>query len=83
MTNSLLDIVFLVTAAAWRRRFLILVPRVVALEVETARPQQDYRRRSHKRIAAGNVQQVLRLKELLRFRYGGTAFVFASGKATS
>lgn len=53
-------------------------PRIVALEVETTRPEQDYRRR--KRIAAGNIQQVLRLRKLFSSRYGGTAFVFASGK---
>jgi lipopolysaccharide/colanic/teichoic acid biosynthesis glycosyltransferase/cellulose synthase/poly-beta-1,6-N-acetylglucosamine synthase-like glycosyltransferase len=53
-------------------------PRIVALEVETTRPEHDYRRR--KRIAAGNIQQVLRLRKLFGSRYGGTAFVFASGK---
>ena len=64
-----------IVAAGYRS---IYDPRIVALEVETARPEQDYRRR--KRIAAGNVQQVLRLRQLFDSRYGGTAFVFASGK---
>ena len=39
----------------------------------------DQRRR--RRIAAGNTQQLLRLKALLTPRFGGIAFAFASGKA--
>ncbi len=53
--------------------------RIVALELEQADADQDRRRR--KRISAGNVQQLLRLKRLLLPRYRGVAFAFASGKA--
>jgi cellulose synthase/poly-beta-1,6-N-acetylglucosamine synthase-like glycosyltransferase len=49
-----------------------------ALELEQADNNQDQQRR--RRIAAGNFQQLLRLKTLLLPRYGGTAFAFISGK---
>lgn len=52
---------------------------MVAIELERATPRQDRRRR--RRIAAGNVQQLVRLRGLLHPRFGGTAFAFASGKA--
>ncbi|PKF62489.1 glycosyltransferase family 2 protein [Psychromonas sp. psych-6C06] len=50
-----------------------------ALELESADNQQDHHRR--RRIAAGNLQQLLRLKALLLPRYKGVAFSFISGKA--
>jgi len=50
-----------------------------ALELETADDQQDQQRR--RRIAAGNFQQLVRLKALLLPRYKGVAFSFISGKA--
>jgi cellulose synthase/poly-beta-1,6-N-acetylglucosamine synthase-like glycosyltransferase len=49
-----------------------------ALELEQADNNQDHQRR--RRIAAGNFQQLLRLKQLLLPRYGGIAFAFISGK---
>lgn len=50
-----------------------------ALELENANDKQDHQRR--RRIAAGNFQQLLRLKALLLPRYKGIAFSFISGKA--
>lgn len=50
-----------------------------ALELEKADDSQDHHRR--RRIAAGNMQQLLRLKSLLLPRYKGVAFSFISGKA--
>jgi len=50
-----------------------------ALELEKVNGTQDHQRR--RRIAAGNCQQLLRLKRLLLPRYGGVAFTFLSGKA--
>jgi cellulose synthase/poly-beta-1,6-N-acetylglucosamine synthase-like glycosyltransferase len=49
-----------------------------ALELENASTTQDHLRR--RRIAAGNFQQLFRLKALLLPRYGLTAFTFISGK---
>ena len=49
-----------------------------ALELEGSSQGQDSLRR--RRIAAGNLQQLLRLKKLLLPRYRGTAFTFFSGK---
>ena len=57
----------------------VYAPDVNALELECAGDELDIRRR--RRIAAGNLQQLLRLRELLRPRYRGVAFAFASGKA--
>jgi cellulose synthase/poly-beta-1,6-N-acetylglucosamine synthase-like glycosyltransferase len=57
----------------------IYEPEVNALELECASDRIDSQRR--RRIAAGNVQQLLRLRELLSPRYRGVAFAFASGKA--
>ncbi|MCV6589949.1 MAG: glycosyltransferase family 2 protein [Marinobacterium sp.] len=54
-------------------------PEIIALELECAAPAQDMKRRS--RIAAGNLQQLLRLPGLLNPALGGVAFAFASGKA--
>ena len=51
---------------------------LISLELEQASMTQDQNRR--KRIAAGNIQQLLRLPGLLSPRLGGTAFAFASGK---
>ena len=53
--------------------------RITALEMEQANTAMDQQRR--RRIAAGNMQQLLRLKKLLRPKYRGIAFTFASGKA--
>lgn len=50
-----------------------------ALELESSNDEQDQQRR--RRIAAGNFQQLIRLKSLLSPRYKGTAFSFISGKA--
>lgn len=52
---------------------------MVALELETSDVSLDRRRRQ--RIAAGNIQQAIRLRRLLHPKYGGVAFAFASGKA--
>ena len=53
--------------------------RIVAVELEQANSSMDWQRRV--RIATGNMQQVLRLKNMLHPHYGGIAFNFASGKA--
>lgn len=50
-----------------------------ALELEQVDTKQELQRR--RRIAAGNFQQLLRLKVLLLPRYKGIAFAFLSGKA--
>lgn len=52
---------------------------IVSLELEQASLQMDEKRRV--RIAAGNLQQLIRLAALLLPRYKGTAFTFLSGKA--
>ena len=52
---------------------------IVATEVETTRPAQEWNRRI--RIGAGNVQQVIRLFALANPSRPGLAFVFLSGKA--
>ncbi|AUB82460.1 glycosyltransferase family 2 protein [Candidatus Thiodictyon syntrophicum] len=54
-------------------------PRILALELESAGLDLDRSRR--RRIAAGNMQQLVRLGALLRPSLRGVAFVFASGKA--
>ena len=54
-------------------------PRILALELESATLELDRSRR--RRIAAGNLQQLVRLGALLRPSLGKVAFVFASGKA--
>ena len=51
---------------------------ITALELEKSSDSQDHQRR--RRIAAGNFQQLLRLKKLFLPRYGGVAFAFISGK---
>jgi cellulose synthase/poly-beta-1,6-N-acetylglucosamine synthase-like glycosyltransferase len=58
---------------------IVYDPAIVAKELETSTPRQDFRRRI--RIGAGNLQQVLRLPGLLDPRRPGVAFVFLSGKA--
>ncbi|OUS32131.1 hypothetical protein A9Q99_01625 [Gammaproteobacteria bacterium 45_16_T64] len=50
-----------------------------AVELEKSNDTMDSQRR--KRIAAGNLQQLWRLKRLLSPSYGGVAFTFFSGKA--
>ena len=49
------------------------------VEREKATPVQDFKRRH--RIAAGNLQQLVRLPNLLNPRLGGVAFCFWAGKA--
>lgn len=51
---------------------------IKALELENASLAMDQNRR--RRIAAGNVQQLIRLKALFHPKYGGVAFNFLSGK---
>jgi len=51
---------------------------IVALELEQSDNNMDHQRR--RRIAAGNMQQLLRLKGLLSPSHGGIAFAFISGK---
>lgn len=52
--------------------------RINALELEKADDSMDHQRR--RRIAAGNFQQLVRLKRLMLPKYGGIAFAFISGK---
>lgn len=52
---------------------------LIGLELEASSLDMDHKRRI--RIAAGNLQQVLRLSALLSPSFGGTAFSFFSGKA--
>lgn len=56
----------------------IYEPRIVATELEVASLSQDQRRR--RRIAAGNMQQMIRLARVLHPRHGVLAFAFGSGK---
>lgn len=65
-----------IVAAGYRA---IYEPRIHALELEEAANSTDWQRR--RRIAAGNLQQTLRLRKLLKYRFGATFFNFASGKA--
>jgi len=51
---------------------------IMALEQEQASNGMDHQRR--RRIAAGNMQQLFRLKTLLLPIHGGVAFAFISGK---
>lgn len=57
----------------------IYVSAIKLIELEQATDNMDRRRRS--RIAAGNLQQLIRFKGLLAPKYKGVAFAFASGKA--
>jgi len=52
--------------------------RIQLLELEQADDKIDHQRR--RRIAAGNCQQLLRLKKMMLPRYGRIAFAFTSGK---
>jgi len=52
--------------------------RINALELEQASDTMDHKRR--RRIAAGNCQQLFRLKQLLLPVHGGVCFAFISGK---
>lgn len=51
---------------------------IIGVELEQSKQNQDYSRRI--RIATGNVQQVILLKQLLHPRFGAVAFNFFSGK---
>jgi len=55
------------------------VAAINAIELERATSQMDLNRR--RRIAAGNLQQLIRFKSMLLPKYKGVAFAFASGKA--
>ncbi|NRA72047.1 MAG: glycosyltransferase family 2 protein [Gammaproteobacteria bacterium] len=54
-------------------------PTINTIELEQATNKLELRRRQ--RIAAGNLQQLIRFKGLLMPKYRGVAFSFASGKA--
>ncbi|MBW8192480.1 glycosyltransferase family 2 protein [Neiella marina] len=54
-------------------------PTICALELEHASDALDRKRR--RRIGAGNLQQLIRLRQLLLPRFKGVAFTFVSGKA--
>lgn len=54
-------------------------PNINALELEKTDSAQDTQRR--RRIGAGNLQQLIRLKSMLLPRYKGVSFTFLSGKA--
>ncbi|MES9905306.1 MAG: glycosyltransferase family 2 protein [Sedimenticola sp.] len=62
-----------------RGRRALYEPAINAVELEQADSDLDQQRR--RRIAAGNLQQLLRLHRLLKPGYKGVAFAFASGKA--
>lgn len=64
-----------VVAAGYR---CLYEPAVVAVELEKSNTDMDAHRR--RRIALGNVQQMVRLAHLCHPRYGAVAFNFASGK---
>lgn len=64
-----------IVAAGYRAEY---EGRIMALEQEQADNNMDHQRR--RRIAAGNMQQLLRLKSLLSPNHGGVAFAFISGK---
>ncbi len=53
--------------------------KIIATEREVADGAQDFSRRL--RISAGNVQQILRVPQLMSPKMGGVAFAFMSGKA--
>ncbi|MGL6002918.1 MAG: glycosyltransferase [Plesiomonas sp.] len=53
-------------------------PRCLSLELETASPELEAKRR--RRIAAGNTQQIWRLRRLFHPRFRWNAFNFISGK---
>lgn len=53
-------------------------PQMIAVELQPSPLRQDFRRR--RRIAAGNLQQVIELRRLLHPGHGGIALTFASGK---
>ncbi len=57
----------------------IYLETINAIELEQATAKMDLHRR--RRIAAGNLQQLIRFKSMLMPRYKGVAFSFASGKA--
>ena len=64
-----------IVAAGYRAEY---ENRIMALELEKADDNMDQQRR--RRIAAGNCQQLFRLKKLMLPNYGGVAFAFISGK---
>lgn len=72
------DVVLPMTIVADGHRALY-EPAIVALELEPTAAADDLRRR--RRIGAGNLQQLVRLRSLLHPRHGGIAWAFWSGKA--
>ena len=56
----------------------LYAPHIHAVELEGSDESMDFNRRT--RIAAGNIQQIIRLKRLLSPSFGGIAFAFMSGK---
>ncbi|MAF42137.1 MAG: glycosyl transferase [Cyanobium sp. ARS6] len=56
----------------------IYEPRINSFELESASLELDFSRR--RRIAAGNLQQLIRLRQMLHPSFKGVAFAFASGK---
>ena len=56
----------------------IYEPRINSFEMESASLELDFSRR--RRIAAGNLQQLIRLRQMLNPSFKGVAFTFASGK---
>lgn len=65
-----------IVAAGYRADY---EPDINALELEKTEADQDSQRR--RRIGAGNLQQLIRLKSMLLPRYKGVSFTFLSGKA--
>lgn len=57
---------------------VIYDPTIIGVELERSTQCLDFKRRI--RIAAGNVQQVIKLRQILHPRFGATAFNFFSGK---
>ena len=53
-------------------------PTINTFEMESASLELDFSRR--RRLAAGNLQQLVRLRQMLNPSYKGVAFTFASGK---
>ncbi|NRA60331.1 MAG: glycosyltransferase family 2 protein [Psychrobium sp.] len=80
LDNQTINDDFVIAMAVVEQGFrAIYVPTIHAIELEQSSNHLDLHRRQ--RIAAGNLQQLIRFKGLLMPRYRGVAFSFASGKA--
>ncbi|MFC1751043.1 glycosyltransferase family 2 protein [Pseudomonadota bacterium] len=64
-----------IASAGWR---VVYEPRACSLELEQASSNTDQQRR--RRIAAGNMQQLIKLLHLINPKYGWLSFNFVSGK---